>query len=255
MTEGIVPFSGIDETIVAAAVASGIGKAWQKPAPAPLLDVAPITGTLETLDEFEAKAALAGCGISVPVGMVAASLQQAADHALRLGFPVAVKGLGIDHKSEVGAVQLNLKDAKAVTDAAERISPVTAFFLVERMIEKPVAELIVGAARDPFAGLVLTLGAGGILVELLQDSAILTLPTTEEAILEAICTLKVKKIIDGYRGSPEGDLRATIQAVAATADYVVKNAATLEELDLNPLMILKNGQGAIAADALIRQRR
>ncbi|CAH0342215.1 acetate--CoA ligase family protein [Rhizobium sp. CECT 9324] len=255
MKAGIVPFCGIDETIAAAAVASAIGSAWQKPAALPLLAIRPIVGELETLNEFDAKAELAGCGVSVPRGMVADSPEQAAERAASLGFPVALKGLGIDHKSEAGAVFLNLCDHKQVEQAAKGMAPIASQFLVEAMIERPVAELIVGAIRDPLAGLVLTLGAGGILVELLQDSAILTLPTTEPAILEAISSLKIKKLIDGYRNATGGDLIATIKTVAATADYVVKNAATLEELDLNPLMILKNGHGAVAADALIRQRR
>jgi acyl-CoA synthetase (NDP forming) len=255
MTAGIVPFCGIEETIAAASVASAIGAAWQKPAAAPLLDIQPSAGEPETLNEFDAKAELASFGVSVPHGMVADSPEQAAACAAKLGFPVAVKGLGIDHKSEAGAVFLNLCDHQQVERAAKGMAPITSRFLVEAMVDRPVAELIVGAIRDPLAGLVLTLGAGGILVELLQDSAILTLPTTEEAILEAISSLKIKKLIDGYRGGPEGDLLATVKTVAATADYVVKNAATLEELDLNPLMILKNGHGAVAADALIRQRR
>ena len=122
------------------------------------------------------------------------------------------------------------------------------------MVAKPVAELIIGAMRDPVAGPVLTIGAGGILVELLDDSAILTLPTTPEAINEAIAGLKIRKLIDGYRGGPAGDFAALVEAVAAAASYVVSNASKLEELDINPLMVLPNGQGAVAADALIRRR-
>ena len=255
MANDIVAFCGIDETITAAAVASDIGAAWQKPAAAPMLDVRPIAGDLATLSEFEAKTELAKIGVNIHQGLVDDSPQQAAIHATQLGFPVAVKGLGIDHKSEAGAVFLNLCDHKQVEEAANSMAPITARFLIETMVERPVAELIVGAIRDPLAGLVLTLGAGGILVELLQDSAIVTLPTTEAAILEAISSLKIKKLIDGYRNTTACDLGATVKTVAAIADYVVKNAASLEELDLNPLMILKNGQGAVAADALVRRRR
>jgi acetyl-CoA synthetase len=131
----------------------------------------------------------------------------------------------------------------------------TSGFLVEQMIDRPVAELIVGASRDPVFGLSLTLGAGGIFVELLEDSVILPLPTTRSDISEAISRLKIAKLIDGYRGRPRGDLEATVTAVARAADYVVMNAARLEELDINPLMVLPESRGVAAVDALIRRRR
>jgi acyl-CoA synthetase (NDP forming) len=128
-------------------------------------------------------------------------------------------------------------------------------YLVEKMIPQPVAELIVGARRDPVAGPVLTIGAGGILVELLDDAAILTLPATEEAIREAIAGLKAGRLLDGYRGRPKGDVAALADIVAAAASYVVANASKLEELDINPIMVLPEGHGAVAADALIRRRK
>jgi acetyl-CoA synthetase len=131
----------------------------------------------------------------------------------------------------------------------------TSRFLVEQMVDQPVAELIVGASRDPVFGLSLTLGAGGIFVELLEDSVILPLPTTRAEISEAITRLKIAKLIDGYRGRPRGDLEATVTAVARAADYVVMNAARLEELDINPLLVLPESRGVAAVDALIRRRR
>ena len=81
------------------------------------------------------------------------------------------------------------------------------------------------------------------------------LPTTRLEISEAISRLKIAKLIEGYRGRPKGDLEATITAVARAADYVVMNAARLEELDINPLMVLPEGHGVAAVDALIRRRR
>ncbi|MBB4575775.1 acetate--CoA ligase family protein [Rhizobium lentis] len=254
MANGVVAFAGIDETITAAEVAAGIGLAWNSPPPLPLLDVAPIVGEIETLTESEAKAELAACGLPVPWGLQAFSSRQAAEQAERLGFPVVLKGLGIAHKTEAGAVVLNLKDAKAVSDAAAAMA-CDAGYLVEKMIGPPVAELIVGATRDPVFGLSLTLGAGGIFVELLDDSVILPLPATKTEIYAAISRLKIARLIHGYRGRPKGDLEAVVDAVAATAEYVVTNAVRLEELDLNPLMVLPEGRGVAAVDALIRRRR
>jgi len=254
IAEGVVPFCGIDETLIAAEVAAGIGHAWRKPPSLPLLDVASVEGAIETLTEADAKTELDLAGLRTPKGRVASSPLQAADYAERLGFPVVLKALGVAHKTEAGAVVLNLKDAKAVSDAASKMAA-TDGFLVEKMIDRPVAELIVGASRDPVFGLSLTLGAGGIFVELLEDSVILPLPTTRSEISEAISRLKIAKLIEGYRGRPKGDLEATVTAVARAADYVVMNAARLEELDINPLMVLPEGHGVAAVDALIRRRR
>lgn len=254
MANGIVAFSGIDETMVAAVVAAAIGQAWQAPPPPPLLDVPSMDGEIETLTEADAKAELAACGLPVPRGLQAFSPHQAAEQAERLGFPVVLKGLGIAHKTEAGAVALNLRDSQAVSTAAAAMPP-NAGYLVEKMIDLPVAELIVGAVRDPVFGLSLTLGAGGIFVELIEDSVILPLPATKTEIRTAISRLRQAKLIYGYRGRPRGDLDAAVAAIAAAADYVVKNAACLEELDINPLMVLPEGQGVAAVDTLIRRRR
>ncbi|NEH27756.1 acetate--CoA ligase family protein [Rhizobium ruizarguesonis] len=254
MANGIIAFCGIDETITAAEVAAGIGQAWDRPPPLPLLDVSFMDGEIETLTEADAKAELAAFGLPIPRGRLASSPGQAAEQAERLGFPVVLKALGIAHKTEAGAVALNLKDTQAVSNAAAAMPP-NAGYLVEKMVDPPVAELIVGAIRDPVFGLSLTLGAGGIFVELLEDSIILPLPATKTDILAAISRLKLAKLIYGYRGRPKGDLEAAVGAVSAAADYVVRNAACLEELDINPLMVLPEGLGVAAVDALIRRRR
>jgi acetyl-CoA synthetase len=254
MANGIIAFCGIDETITAAEVAAGIGQAWDRPPPLPLLDVSFMDGEIETLTEADAKAELAAFGLPIPRGLLASSPDQAAEQAERLGFPVVLKALGIAHKTEAGAVALNLKDTQAVSNAAAAMPP-NAGYLVEKMVDPPVAELIVGAIRDPVFGLSLTLGAGGIFVELLEDSIILPLPATKTDIHAAISRLKLAKLIYGYRGRPKGDLEAAVGAVSAAADYVVRNAACLEELDINPLMVLPEGLGVAAVDALIRRRR
>ncbi|WP_428429372.1 acetate--CoA ligase family protein [Pararhizobium sp.] len=255
MASGVVAFSGIDEALAAAEISAGIGAIWGKPVPAPLLSGHAEDGEIITISENEAKAELAKFGLVVPMGKAASTADGAADAAETLGFPVVLKGLGVAHKTEAGAVKLNLADRQSVLDAADAMKSVASGYLVEKMIAKPVAEIIVGALRDPVAGLVLTIGAGGILVELLEDSAILTLPTTPEAINEAISGLKIKKLLDGYRGGPKGDIAALVTAVAAVASYVAANATILEELDINPIMVLPQGSGTVAADALIRRRK
>ncbi|QRI65545.1 acetate--CoA ligase family protein [Shinella sp. PSBB067] len=255
MRNGVVPFYGIEEALAAAEAAAGIGEAWSQPLPAPLLKAPAGEGEAITLTEHEAKQALAAHGLPVPKGLTAATAEAAAEAAETLGFPVVLKGLGVAHKTEAGAVKLNLASREIVLDAARAMAGVASGFLVERMVGRPVAELIVGAMRDPVAGPVLTVGAGGILVELLEDSAILTLPTDEKAIRAAISGLKVARLLAGYRGGARGDMDALVAAVASAASYVVPNASIIEELDINPIMVLPAGDGVVAADALIRLRK
>ncbi|KAA0695698.1 CoA-binding protein [Neorhizobium sp. P12A] len=252
---GVVPFSGISETLAAAETAAAIGAAWQRAEAPKFLDAASEDGNVTLLTEAEAKAELALFGVAIPKSRTATTPDAAASAAAEIGFPVALKGLGVAHKTEAGAVRLNLQDAESVSAAARSMAGISSGFLVEKMIPAPVAELIIGAARDPVAGLYLTVGAGGILVELLEDSAILVLPTTEEEIAAALSQLRISKLIMGYRNGRKGDWRALVRTVASVADYVASNAAMLEELDINPLMVLADGEGVVAADALVRRRR
>lgn len=171
-----------------------------------------------------------------------------------MDYPVAVKasGAALAHKTELGAVQLNLHDAAAVRAAAERVAPLGEAILVERMVEGAVAELILGLSRDLQFGLTLTIGAGGILVELLQDAVPLLLPVTEEAVREAILSLKSAPLLTGFRGKPKADIEAAVAAALALARFAEREGTQLVELDVNPLILRAKGQGAVAADALMR---
>ena len=206
------------------------------------------------LDEAEAKATLADFGVPVPVGRVVASSDEAAVAVAALGFPVVVKALGLAHKTDAGAVRLNLRNGAEVERAAGELAPLGSGILVERMVTDAVAELLIGVSRDPQFGLMLTVGAGGVLVELLGDSASLLLPTSEDEVRRVILSLKTAPLLQGFRGRPVADLRAAVAAVLAVARFAEENAATLEELDVNPLLVRPEGQGAVAVDALIRMR-
>jgi acyl-CoA synthetase (NDP forming) len=254
VANGVVPFMGIDEALAAVEVAHFVHQAWAAPAPAPLLKAAPSAGEAVTLTEYQSKQALKPFGLPVPAGALTATPEDAARAAAGIGFPVALKGSGVAHKTEAGAVKLNLNSEADVIAAAKAMAGVANGFLVEKMAAKPVAELIIGALRDPVAGPVLTIGAGGVLVELLDDSAVITLPTTRADIEKAIAGLKTAKLLNGYRGQAKGDMAALIDAVAAAADFVIAHGAEIEELDINPLMVLPEGQGVVAADALVRVR-
>ena len=201
------------------------------------------------LDEAEAKRILAAHGLAIPEGRVAASPKEAAGAATTLGFPVALKALGVPHKTEAGAVALGLVDAEAVLRAAGRM-PGGSRFLVERMVQGAVAELILGVLRDPAHGLALTIGAGGVLAELLADTATLMIPAAEEDVRAGIASLRSAPLLDGFRGRPHGDIDAVVRAAMAVQAFASANADRLLELDINPLIV--RPEGAVAADALVR---
>jgi acetate---CoA ligase (ADP-forming) len=119
------------------------------------------------------------------------------------------------------------------------------------MVQGALAELIVGIKADPHFGLVLVIGAGGILVELLEDAARLLLPASRADIEAALRGLKVFRLLDGYRGRPEADVHALVDAIEAVASYAQSHLATIAEIDVNPLMVSADGKSAIAVDALI----
>jgi acyl-CoA synthetase (NDP forming) len=252
MDRGIAPLCGIDDALAAAQAAAEIGAAWQRPEPKTLAPVAPGTGLVRLLSEAEAKQSLAKFGVPVPAGRVVASADEAAKAAVEIGFPVALKALGVAHKTEAGALRLKLKDEAAVRDAAKALLPLGSGLLVEAMVEGSVAEIILGVVNDPQYGLLLTLGAGGILTELLEDSRTLLLPATRAEIAEALGSLRVAKLLKGYRGGARADMEAAVDAALAVARFAEANAAGLRELDVNPLMLREEGKGAVAADALLR---
>ncbi|ESR23455.1 acetate--CoA ligase family protein [Lutibaculum baratangense] len=251
---GIVPFCGIAETMASIEAAAQIGRAWARPFASPALVGTEPTFDTRTLSEPEAKAALAAAGIPVPRGCVARTPAEAAAIAAEIGFPVALKAIGLAHKSEARGVRLRLTDAAAVEAAAGDMAGITTGFLVECMVDEPVAELLVGVVRDPQFGFLMTLGLGGVLVELLKDTVSLILPATRDEFRTALMSLKAAPVLTGYRGSRASDLEAALDAIEAVAAYVAANAGHLQEIEINPLLVCGEGRGAFAADALIRTK-
>ena len=131
------------------------------------------------------------------------------------------------------------------------MSDLSESYLIEKMVDGAVAELIVGVARDEQFGPYLLVGGGGILVEMMKDSASLLMPTTREQVLHALGQLKCAPLLNGFRGAPPADLNGAADVILAVAGMVENDPSSIIELDINPLMVLAEGQGAVAADALI----
>jgi len=247
---GMVAFYGIEEAIRACEIGADIGTAWQREPAAPLPLPGITGGTRVTLDEAEAKQALAAHGVPVPAGGIVATLAEAQALADSIGYPVALKALGIAHKSEHNAVRLNLASVQAVETAATELFALGPRLYLEKMHDA-LAELIVGVVRDAQFGPVLTLGSGGILVELLQDVDTLLMPASRDDVARALGGLRSAPLLNGFRGRPRADTAAAIDAILAVQAYALAQAGGLVELDINPLLVGATGRGAVAADALI----
>jgi acetyl-CoA synthetase len=256
---GIAPMQGTADCMLAIAHAARIGKAqarWQHVLPVASVASAAAHATeagSHMLNEVASKQALRAFGLPIPQGHCV-SAAEAADAAQRLGFPVVVKAVSdtLAHKTEAGGVKLNLKSASEVQAAVAAMAHLAPAFLVEQMASDVVAEVIVGISRDAQFGLALTLGTGGILVELLRDTTTLLLPVSHSDILAGLQRLKTWPLLHGYRGRAAGDVAALVDAVAAIAAFGQAHADSLLELDVNPILVLRAGRGVVAVDALIR---
>jgi acyl-CoA synthetase (NDP forming) len=223
--------------------------------PAPSLDPA----LLRT--EAGAKAVLAQAGLPVLPERVVRNAAEAADAAASMGFPVVLKILSPDlpHKTEVGGVVLDLRDAAAVAAAHDamlaRVRAAASGARIEGVLVAPMlrggTELILGAKRDPVFGPVVLVGLGGIFAEVMQDVALRLAPVDEAEAMAMLRGLKASPVLDGARGRPKADLPAAARAIAALSRFAAAHAADIAEIDINPLLVLPQGQGAVALDALI----
>jgi acyl-CoA synthetase (NDP forming) len=229
------------------------GRRPAMPLPAPPSDLSPAT-----LDDM-----LAHYGISLPNGATVESTGEAAAAAEMIGAPVALKIVSPDivHKTEAGGVMLDLRGGAAVEAAADRL--VTAArdaqpgaridgFLVQEMVSG--VEAILGARSDALYGPLLLVGAGGVLVELANDTALRLLPVTASDVGAMVDGLKLARLLAGFRGRPAADRTALEQATLALAQFYLDHRARIAEIEINPLIVRSNGHGAVAVDVRVLWR-
>jgi acyl-CoA synthetase (NDP forming) len=250
---GVVPLQGQREALEAIDLAARVGEAWQRGAPLEMYRPRAAGASARSLSEPEAKQALAQYGVAVPRARLAAPAE-VAEAATALGFPVVIKAAAssLEHKSDVGGVVLNVRTAAEAAAAAQRLSSLSATLLIEEMVADGVAEVLVGMRVDPQFGLLLVLGAGGVLTELLRDSVTLLPPFTAGSITTALGRLRLAQLLGGFRGRPAADVPALIETALACTRYALANLERFVELDLNPVIVRPRGRGAVAVDALIR---
>ena len=223
----------------------------------PLVFDLPAAGVIP---EYRAKALLAPLGVSFPKGGLAVTLDEAKAIAIKVGYPVVLKAQSaqISHKSDVGGVILNLMDEVSLTEGWQKLHANIATHcpgqplegvLIEAMGKQGV-ELIIGAKSDPDWGPVILVGFGGVTAELFHDVRLLPPDLTETAIIGELNQLKSAAMLRGFRGSPALDVSAVAQLIASLGRLLRANPA-IRELDLNPVVVYPEGEGAGALDALM----
>jgi acetate---CoA ligase (ADP-forming) len=254
---GVVPLQGQREALEALDLAGAVGETWtgggtlQLRIPALRAGSATAPGIM--LAEHEAKSALSAFGVRVPAARVVAPAD-AAEAAQTLGFPVVIKASGstLQHKSDVGAVLLNIRTPEEAAAAARRLAGLSDTLLVEQMVTDGVAEILIGITVDAQFGQMLVLGAGGVLTELLRDTVALLPPFSAQSIQAALARLRLAPLLAGYRGRKLADVPALVDLALACTRYAEAHLERLLELDLNPVIVRPAGLGAVAVDALIR---
>lgn len=186
----------------------------------------------------------------------------AAGVAERLGFPLVAKAIapGLLHKTDVGGVALGLDSAAAVTAAVDTMTGRLAAIgvplervLLQRQVRGGI-EALVGVTTDPTFGPLLVCGVGGVLVELVRDVAFHLTPVSDVDAHEMLDRLRARRLLDGYRGAPPADRQALVDVVLRVS-ALVEVAPEIRELDLNPVLVLERGQGAVVVDGRLRVAR
>ena len=251
---GIAPMVGLDVCLKALNHSYKIGRAFSSNS-SPDLEVLRNSSehkSKQQLTEYQGKQLLKKYGVTIPMGCLVENVTEAIKAAEEISFPVTLKvsAAKLAHKTELNGVRLNIQNVKTLKEACDDLFKISPELLIEKMIESPICELIIGMDYDPTFGKHIIVGGGGVFVELLQDSSVLILPVSREDIRQALSNLKVYKLLEGYRGGMKGDIEAVIDSVISVIELIRTNA--VEELDINPLLVLKGSDGVVAADTLIK---
>lgn len=240
----------IDEALAGLAAAASRGRWLEAPPPSLHVPAGTWTGPAVALDEPAAKSILSRAGIPVPDGVVVDGCAGGVPARLprHLSFPLVAKAVGPVHKSRTGGVIAGIGDVEELGAAIERLERGSRQVLVEEQVTGAVAELLVSVSRIPPIGLVVTLGAGGTLVEWLEDTIGLLAPVTGPELRRALRRLRIGRMLEhglpGLVADPE-PIREIIDRLAA----LVAGRPGIVEVEINPLILTKEALWAV--DALI----
>jgi acetyl coenzyme A synthetase (ADP forming)-like protein len=209
------------------------------------------------LDPLDVVALLHAARIPVALAERVMSVYEAVNAAMRMGFPVALKAHGpaLLHKTEKGAVVLNLQDEREVREAYVDLQQRLGDDMVEAVVQQMVrggVEVMLGVTEQPTFGHVIAYGAGGTLVEILSDVAFRIHPLTDVDAVDMIADVRWSKMLEGFRGAPPSDV-AALRRIILRLSELVSVCPEIRELDINPLKVLEHG--AFVVDARVKLER
>jgi acyl-CoA synthetase (NDP forming) len=242
---------------------------WREPLPVPKtasVDLKPVRAALneakaKALDERECRAVFDALGIRQVAAAFAKTVKAAATAGSAVGYPCVAKVVSKDilHKTEAGGVLLNLTNEEQLADGVhamderirrERPEAEIDGYLIQSM-QKGLSEVLIGYRLDSLVGPTVVLSAGGILSEVYGDASVRLAPATHETAREMIEEVKGLAPIRGYRGLPKGDLDAIADTLVALSQLAFVKRPLVLEAEINPFMVMAEGQGGLAADGLI----
>ncbi len=262
LVEGITTISGMSQGLGAITRhAAWNGSVRRCPADVALVGQPPDWVSRPTLHELDAKRLLADAGMRVTRSIRVATSDDAVAASRDLGGFVAMKAVGdhLPHRSEHDLVKLSLAGDDAVKEAfadlEQRLAGLPEAEIVVQEMAAPGVEVIAGIARDPSFGLVMAVGPGGVLAELVNEVATACVPAADDEVAALVGGRRLDEMLAGWRGAPRADRSALIAALMVLSEFAAAREPWLEGVDINPLIVHGEGEGCTVADALIVPHR
>jgi acyl-CoA synthetase (NDP forming) len=253
LKHAIIPLTGLESSLGALGALRDVSKMSNKQSTRSVIWAQWPNRKSRTIDEFQSKKVLKKIGIHVPKGFIIRDTNSIVNKFRVLKKPVALKALGINHKTEASAVSLGIDNEAELIEKFKIMKRLTnsETFLIEHQVYNVSVELLVGILRDPQHGFMLTIGEGGVLSELRKDTVTLCMPCNKSEIKAALKKLRIWPLLNGYRNKKTVNIEKVVLAIFMLQSYALKNPDRIIELEINPLLIQPND--VFAADALIRE--
>jgi len=253
LRHAIIPLTGLESSLGALGALRDIRNTWNRQNTRSIIWTQWPDRKSRTINEFQSKKVLKKIGLNIPKGFTIKGKNSLLNKFRVLKKPVALKALGICHKTDVSAVSLGIDNETKLIDKFKVMKRLTSSetFLIEQQVNDVLVELLVGIVRDPQHGYMLTIGEGGILSELRKDTVTSCMPCNKSDIKAALKKLRIWPLLNGYRNKKAVKIANIVLAIFMLQRYAIDHKDRIIELEINPLLV--KSDEVFAADALIKE--